>query len=49
MSFAEIILRLGVAFVSWMIIYTNFLALMLIGIVECPGGDDSRRRVRQHP
>ncbi|MBT8135554.1 MAG: hypothetical protein KJO54_00940 [Gammaproteobacteria bacterium] len=39
MSFAEIVLRLGVAFVSWIIIYLNFIALLVVKIAECPGGD----------
>lgn len=39
MSFAEIVLRLGVAFVSWIIIYMNFVALLVVRIAECPGGD----------
>ena len=39
MSFAEIILRLGVAFVSWIIIYMNFIGLLVVRIAECPGGD----------
>lgn len=39
MSFAELVLRLGVTFVSWMMIYMHFIMLLSVGAAPCNGAD----------
>ncbi len=41
MSFAEIVLRIGVTFVSWMMIYMHLVMLLVVSIAPCDGGDAS--------
>lgn len=41
MSFAELILRIGVTFVSWMMIYMHLVMMLVVRIGQCPGGDVS--------
>ncbi|NNF51323.1 MAG: hypothetical protein HKN59_02685 [Gammaproteobacteria bacterium] len=43
MSFAEIVLRLGVTFVSWLVIYMHMIMLLVVGYAQCP--DTSAWRV----
>lgn len=39
MSFAEIILRLGVSFVAWMMIFMHLIMVLVIRLAPCTGGD----------
>lgn len=43
MSFAEIVLRLGVTFVSWLVIYMHLIMLFVLRYAQCP--DTSAWRV----
>ncbi len=36
MSFAEIVLRLGVSFVSWLVIYMHLIMLFVVRYAQCP-------------
>lgn len=41
MRFSEVLLRLGVSLVSWLVLYTHFLWLAVAGKVGCgPDGDE---------
>jgi len=40
-SFAEIVLRLGVAFVGWIVIYMHLIGMLVVRIARCPGSDMS--------
>ncbi len=39
MSFAEVVLRLGVAFVAWLVVYMHFVMIFAVQIARCPNGD----------
>lgn len=36
MSFAEIVLRLGVTFVAWLVIYMHLIMLLVLRFAQCP-------------
>ena len=39
MSFAEVVLCLGVAFVAWLVVYMHFVMMFAVQIARCPNGD----------
>ena len=41
MSFAEVVLRIGVTFVSWLMIYMHLLMMLVLRVAQCPDGDVS--------
>ena len=41
MSFAELVLRIGVTFVSWVMLYMHLLMMLVVRLAQCPGGDVS--------
>lgn len=41
MSFAEIVLRLGVSFVAWMMIFMHMIMVLVIRLAPCSDGDVS--------
>lgn len=44
MKFAEVFLRLGTALVAWMMLFTHFVWLAVLHVVECgPDGDEMHR------
>ncbi len=45
MSFAEIVLRLGVSFVAWMMLFMHFVMVLVIRLAPCTDGDVSPWRV----
>lgn len=45
MSFAEVILRVGVTLVSWMMIYMHLVMMLILRVAQCPGGDTSPWKV----